>query len=100
MITVQCGNGQQKIEWLGDTACHRFDSNYLWDVGTVQDIRLSNGVMVNMKGTVSEELQDDVHIYVQLLGKCSKIVKTHSNFPHRGLTGSRSGRSKCQEQET
>ena len=69
MFVVHCGTGQQRIEWLGDTACHRYDSNYLWDVGTLQDIRLMNGVHVNLKGMISDELQDDVHVYVQLLGK-------------------------------
>ena len=44
MYVIHCGNGQQKVEWLGDTACHRYDPDYLWDVGTVQDIRLKNGV--------------------------------------------------------
>ena len=69
MFVVQCGSGQQKIEWLGDTASHRYDSNYLWDVGTVSDIRLQNGVQVNLRGIIAEELQDDVHVYIQLLGK-------------------------------
>ena len=73
MFVVNCGSGQQKIEWLGDTACHRYDTNYLWDIGTIMDIRLSNGVLVNLKGLIAEELQDDVHVYVQLLGKCRPL---------------------------
>ena len=66
MFVIHCGNGQQRIEWLGDTACHRYDAKYLWDVGPVQDIRLQNGVTVNLRGTICEELQDDVHVFVQL----------------------------------
>ena len=77
MYVIHCGNGQQKVEWLGDTACHRYDPDYLWDVGTVQDIRLKNGVQIDMKHIVCEELQDDVHVYVQLLGKYLKRVKEH-----------------------
>ena len=68
------------IGWLGDTACHRYDSNYLWDVGTIQDIRLQNGVHVNLKGVISDELQDDVHVYVQLLGKFNPFDYQRSNL--------------------
>ena len=67
MIVINCGPGTQKIEWLGDTACHRYDPNYLWDVGTVSDIKLQGGVLLNMKGIICEDLTDDVHVYVQLL---------------------------------
>ena len=70
MFVIHCGSGQQKIEWLGDTACHRYDCNFLWDVSTVADIRLQNGVNLNLKGIIAEELQDDVYVYIQLLGKC------------------------------
>ena len=78
MYVIHCGSGQQKIDWLGDTVCHRHDPHNLWDVGTLQDIRLQNGVMVNLKGIICEELQDDVHVYVQLLGKSSQVTRVYS----------------------
>ena len=80
MFVVNCGNGQQRIEWLGDTVCHRYDPHYLWDVGPVQDIKLKNGVMVNLKGIICEELQDDVHVYIQLIGKDTESPLTCLHF--------------------
>ena len=69
MFVIHCGDGNQPIEWLGNTACHRYDSHYLWDAGHVEFLRLQNGVHINMRGIINEELQDDVHVFVRLLGK-------------------------------
>ena len=33
------------------------------------EIRFENGVQLNVEGMISEELTDDVHLYVILLGK-------------------------------
>ena len=70
MFVIHCGNGQQPISWLGDTSCHRYDPDYLWDVSTVRDIRLESGVQVNASGIICEELQDDMHVYVRLEEDC------------------------------
>lgn len=67
MFTINCGVGSQKIRWLADVAIHRADSDYAFSTGTVHEMRMENGVLLNMKGNIAEELQDDVHVWVQLM---------------------------------
>lgn len=66
MYPVNCGVGSQKIRWLADVAIHRFDPEYAFGTGVVHELRMENGVLLNMRGTISDELQDDVHVFVQL----------------------------------
>ena len=56
-------------------AIHRLDPDYAFGTGLVHEIRMENGVLVNVKGTISEELQDDVHLFIQLQGKWPKNVE-------------------------
>ena len=69
MFVVHCGQGEQKVRWLADTAVHRYDPDYCWDVASVADIRVRGGAQLNLARTVSEALKPDEHVIVQLLGK-------------------------------
>lgn len=39
------------------------------DTGLAAELRFENGVQLNIEGMISEELTDDLHVYVQLAGK-------------------------------
>ena len=69
MFVVHCGAGSQKIKWLADVAIHRYDPMYAMDTGLAKEIRFENGVQLNNEGMISEELTDDLHVYVLLKGK-------------------------------
>lgn len=69
MYIVHCGAGSQRIKWLGDVAIHRYDPYYAMDTGLAAEIRFENGVQLNTEGMISEELTDDLHVYVILRGK-------------------------------
>lgn len=64
MFTVHCGEGGQKIKWLAEVACHRYDPDYLFELGPVADVKLKEGKLLNMDDTVAASLQDGVHLFV------------------------------------
>ena len=43
------------------------DPDYAFGTGVVHELRMESGVLLNMRGTISDELQDDVHVWVQLM---------------------------------
>jgi len=69
MFVVHCGPGSQKIRWLADVSIHRLDSFSAIDTGLMAEMRFENGVQLNIDGMISDELTDDVHVYVVLSGK-------------------------------
>ena len=82
MFVAHCGAGNQKLKWLADVAIHRFDSNYAMETGLAKEIRFENGVILNMDGIISDELQDDIHVYVVLKGIINityGILRGHCN---------------------
>ena len=47
------------------TLVHKYDKNYNMTAGTAHALKFSNGVECNFNGqNISEELTDDVHVYV------------------------------------
>ena len=50
-------------------AIHRFDAYCAIETGLMAQMRFENGVELNIDGMISEELTDDVHVYVILQGK-------------------------------
>ncbi|CDW71181.1 UNKNOWN [Stylonychia lemnae] len=66
MYIVHCGAGSQKIKWLADVAIHRYDPYFAMDTGLAQEVRFENGVLLNIEGMISEELTDDLHVYIHL----------------------------------
>lgn len=82
MFVVHCGAGNQKLKWLGDVAIHRYDPNFAMETGLAKEIRFENGVILNTEGVISDELQDDIHVYVILKGKnliFENDIRGHSN---------------------
>lgn len=80
MYVVHCGPGSQKIKWLADVAIHRYDSNSAIETGLMAEMRFENGVQLNIEGMISEELTDDLHVYVVLYGKLKMIRVCNRNF--------------------
>ena len=69
MFTVHCGTGNQKLRWLSDVALHRYDPECCLDTGLMAEMRFENGVQLSPEGMIADELTDDVHIYLVLLGR-------------------------------
>ena len=69
MYPISCGFGTQKIRWLADTAIHRYDDHNGFATGNVHEIRMESGAILNLQRTIADDLTDDVHVYVQLMGK-------------------------------
>ena len=66
MYVVHCGDATQKIQWLADTAVHRYDPNCAFETGLVAEIKLNKGVTCNRNGLIKEDLRDDDHVFVIL----------------------------------
>ena len=81
MFVVHCGPGSQRLRWLADVAIHRFDSNFAMDTGLMAELKFENGVQLNIDGMISEELADDVHVYVVLYGKFEFVLHLISLAP-------------------
>jgi hypothetical protein len=67
MYTIHCGEGSQKIRWLAEVACHRYDPNYLFELGPIADVKLKEGKLLNLDDTISATIPDGTHLYVQLM---------------------------------
>ncbi len=48
---------------------HRYDPECCLDTGLMAELRFENGVQLNTEGMVTDELTDDVHIYIIFQGK-------------------------------
>jgi hypothetical protein len=66
MFTIHCGDGNQKIRWLAEAACHKCDPDYLFELGPIADVKLKEGKLLNLDDVIDHTLQENVHIYVQL----------------------------------
>ena len=56
------------MRWLADVAIHRADPNCALEFGLMAEMHFENGVQLNTDHIVSEELTDDVHVYITLQG--------------------------------
>jgi len=85
MYCIQCGEGGQRIRWLGDVAIFRFDYFFGQNTGTCKGLRFENGTLLRMDDIINEQLQDDAHIWVILkedieaLGLEPKAGKTNKS---------------------
>ncbi|KAL4463525.1 hypothetical protein ABPG72_014928 [Tetrahymena utriculariae] len=66
MFTINCGEGAQKIRWLGDVAVFRYEHFYGNLSGTPKGVRFESGDLLPMDGIISDHLQDDSHVWVIL----------------------------------
>ncbi|EGR28310.1 hypothetical protein IMG5_178900 [Ichthyophthirius multifiliis] len=68
MFTINCGDGAQKIRWLGDVAVFRYEHFYGNLSGTPKGVRFESGDLLPMDGIISDHLQSDSHVWVILKG--------------------------------
>ncbi len=66
MYVVHCGPGTQKVRWLSDVAIHRSDPYCALETGLMAEMRFENGVQLNTEHLISDELTDDIHVYITL----------------------------------
>eukprot|EP00922_Rhytidocystis_sp_ex-Travisia-forbesii_P004524 GHVS01006627.1.p1 GENE.GHVS01006627.1~~GHVS01006627.1.p1 ORF type:complete len:101 (+),score=10.03 GHVS01006627.1:104-406(+) len=69
-LTVQCGNGDQTVRWLGHMALFRYDETLcMWsEIGPVQSVTLDGGGEVPLNGIIRQELKDGQDIWVTVKG--------------------------------
>eukprot|EP00922_Rhytidocystis_sp_ex-Travisia-forbesii_P047565 GHVS01070864.1.p1 GENE.GHVS01070864.1~~GHVS01070864.1.p1 ORF type:complete len:103 (+),score=10.14 GHVS01070864.1:119-427(+) len=69
-ITVQCGNGDQTLRWLGHVAMFRYDESLcLWsELGPVQSVSLEGGAELPLDGIIRNELKDGQEVWVMFKG--------------------------------
>ena len=80
MFTVHCGTGNQKLRWLSDVALHRYDPECCLDTGLMAEMRFENGVQLSPDGMIADELTDDVHVYLVLLGRYCPTSHSYLNL--------------------
>lgn len=66
-IPIECGDGTQRISWLGHVAIARYDSNFGLELGVPKGIRTETGEMLDLKGHINDgRLRDNQHVWVIL----------------------------------
>ena len=67
-FTIQCGDGLQKVKWLGDVAIFRHSHFYQPINSTTKGIKFENGEMLDLNAIISSTLADGTHVWVLLKG--------------------------------
>ena len=68
VICVECGEGTQKVSWLGSVGVARYDSNFGVSLGKPLGIRQEGGTIHSPSALICSELKDDQHVFVVLKG--------------------------------
>ena len=61
-FNIQCGDGGQRISWLGNVGISRYDRKNGMEVGVPMDIRLENGTRLNMDDLICSRLSTDAEV--------------------------------------
>jgi len=64
IVLVQCGEGNQKLKWLGHVGIARYDSNI--ELGIPISINREDGTVLDMNENINKILKDDQHIIVKV----------------------------------
>ncbi|CAD8138001.1 unnamed protein product (macronuclear) [Paramecium tetraurelia] len=65
-FAINCGDGLQKVKWLGDVAIFRHSHFYSQINSTTKGIKLENGEMVDLNAIISSTLAENTHVWVVL----------------------------------
>jgi hypothetical protein len=63
VYTINCGVGSQKIRWLVEAACLKYDRNILFTTGLPKFIKLEDGSQINLNDRISDRLQDNARVW-------------------------------------
>eukprot|EP00274_Cyanoptyche_gloeocystis_P007138 CAMPEP_0196665834 /NCGR_PEP_ID=MMETSP1086-20130531/62728_1 /TAXON_ID=77921 /ORGANISM="Cyanoptyche gloeocystis , Strain SAG4.97" /LENGTH=73 /DNA_ID=CAMNT_0042002789 /DNA_START=87 /DNA_END=305 /DNA_ORIENTATION=+ len=62
-ILVQCGDGTQRIRWLGNVGIARYDSHNGLELGIPKGVALEDGTLMDMNQQINTRLADDQHVW-------------------------------------
>jgi hypothetical protein len=65
-ITVECGDGTQRIKWLANVGVARYDDSFGKGLGAPTGLQREGGVMCDPNNRVMDELDNDQHAFVVL----------------------------------
>ena len=65
-FVVHCGEGGQDVRWLCMVGVARFDPSFGDETGDPVGLRLEDGTVLDMGGSVAETLEDGTHVWVIL----------------------------------
>ncbi|KAG5512271.1 hypothetical protein JKF63_07793 [Porcisia hertigi] len=66
IIPLQCGDGTQRVIWLGHAAMIHYDASFCKRFGPPVSIRKEGGVQCDLEARVCDVLEDDQHVFVTL----------------------------------
>ena len=65
-FVVHCGEGEQDVRWLCMVGVARFDPSFGDETGDPVGLRLEDGTVLDMGGSVAETLEEGTHTWVIL----------------------------------
>lgn len=66
MITLQCGEGYQSVQWLANAALARYDPTFGIQFGAPLGVVLKSGKELDMAAVLCDVLADGAQVFVQL----------------------------------
>lgn len=63
---VECGQGRQRVQWLGDVAVHRYEHFFGVNTGVCRALRLEDGSPIDVHGIINNTLEEEMHVWVVL----------------------------------
>ncbi|KRX07013.1 hypothetical protein PPERSA_07176 [Pseudocohnilembus persalinus] len=67
-FVINCGEGNQKIRWLGDVAVFRYEQFFEPVNGCPKGVKFETGDLLPMDGIINQVLDDEMHVWVILKG--------------------------------
>ncbi|KAK7194872.1 hypothetical protein NESM_000408400 [Novymonas esmeraldas] len=66
VVPLQCGDGTQKVVWLGSAAMVHYDASFGKRFGPPVSIRKEGGVQCDLEARVCDVLDDGQHVFITL----------------------------------
>ena len=76
---VECGQGRQRVQWLGDVAVHRYEHFFGVNTGVCRALRFEDGSPIDVHGIISDKLPEETHVWVVLKDDIIAELKDESN---------------------
>eukprot|EP00727_Mastigamoeba_balamuthi_P011725 m51a1_g7175 hypothetical protein (87) ;mRNA; r:71918-72539 len=61
-IPVQCGEGSQRIKWLGHVGIARYEASI--ELGVPKLVKTEGGNVLEMNAIIKDTLKDEQHVWV------------------------------------
>ena len=66
VISVECGEGTQKIAWLANVGLARYDSSFGRSLGAPKGVQKEGGVLCDPISRIVDTLEKNQHVFVLL----------------------------------